>query len=116
MNASRFTSYVLLAAIFWVSGCATQTPDPLAGWKVDFDHQPSQTIVNDYQDYIQKLPPKESGYVGTIFFLKDGTGKHAVSIEIFSKYTNASWHYALIYDKENTRIKAIKYDYSRFMS
>jgi hypothetical protein len=116
MNTTRFTFCILLAALVWAAGCASRTPDPLVGWKVDFDHQPDQAIVKDYQDFIQKLPAKERDYVGTTDFVEDGTGQHAVSIEVFSNHTNAAWRYALIYNKENKRIKVIKYGFRRFMS
>jgi hypothetical protein len=106
---------ILVVALFWTAGCATQTPDPLAGWRVVSDHDPDKIIVKDYQDYIEKLPPKKRDHVGIIFFLEDGSGQHAVSIEIWET-GNTSWHYALIYNKENKRIKVVKYGYRRVMS
>ncbi len=54
--------------------------------------------------------------MAVIDLLEDGTGQHAVSIEIFEKHKNASWHYVLIYDKENKRMRVIKYGYTRYMS
>jgi hypothetical protein len=99
-------------------GCSSSKPDPdpLAGWQIAFGEEPNQAIVKDYQDYIQKLPPKDNNYVGPIFYYKDGTGQHAVGMEIFVKGENASWHYVLIYDKENKRIKAIRYGYGGYQS
>ena len=69
--------------------------------------------MDDYQDYIQKVHPKK--VVGDVSFFEDGTGQHAVSIEIF-KNGNASLLYALIYDKESKRIKVIKYGYRKYQS
>jgi len=89
----------------------------LAGWKVLLGQNGEnldKAIKPDYQDYIQKVHPKED--VGSIFLLEDGTGQHAVSIEIFIKGENASWQYALIYDKDDKRIKVIKYGYRRYES
>jgi hypothetical protein len=109
---------VLLAALVWTAGCATQTPDPFAGWKLCYSQNPKDLgpeIMADYQDYIQKLPPKNHGHIGITYIFEDGTGQHAISIEIFVT-GNTSWRYALIYDKENKRVKVIKYGYRRVMS
>ncbi|HEX3856071.1 MAG TPA: hypothetical protein VHY30_02105 [Verrucomicrobiae bacterium] len=109
---------IFLAVFIGVVGCATQEPNPLAGWhfsSLDNLHS-NKAIMDDFQDYIQKLPPKERNYVGSVFYFEDGTGQHAIDVEIFVKGQNASWHYAIIYDKENKRVKAIKYGYSRYQS
>lgn len=105
MRTTRFL--VLLAALLWIAGCSTTAPDPLTGWKVDFDHQPDQAIVNDYQDYIQKLPSDEKNYVALGQYFEDGTGQHAVRMEIALNGTD--WAHILIYNKDNKRIKVIKY-------
>jgi len=109
---------ILLAALVWTAVCASQTPDPLVGWHVSSlnDLDLNKAINDDYRDFIQKLPAKERDYVGTTDFFEDGTGKHAVSIDVFSNHTNAAWRYALIYNKDNKRIKVVKYGYHRFMS
>ncbi|HSY75055.1 MAG TPA: hypothetical protein VK810_06270 [Dongiaceae bacterium] len=109
----------LCAMIFSGCSCSTPkpTPDPLAGWQKDYTPDPSDQIIEkDYQDYIQKLPPEERNYVGPVFYFKDGTGQHAVDVQVSLKGKNASWHYAFIYDKENKRIKVIKYGYTRYQS
>jgi hypothetical protein len=114
---------MLMAMLVLGFGCNTSKPipDPLAGWKqvvLSYDYEKfDKAIKSDYQDYIQKLPPDEKGYnIGSITFFEDGTGRHAVSIEKFVKGENASWHYALIYDKENKRINVIKYGYTKYQS
>jgi hypothetical protein len=107
---------ILLAALVWTVGCATQTPDPLTGWHFYSRTKVSQAITDDYQDYIQTLSLNRKQDVGDVSFFEDGTGQHAVSIEIFGKNKSASWHYAIIYDKENKRIKVIKYGYRTYMS
>jgi hypothetical protein len=76
----------------------------------------NKVITDDYQDYIQKLPPTESKFVGPIGFSEDGTGRHAVSVEIFEANKNSSWQHVLIYDKENKRIKVIKYGHRKYQS
>lgn len=118
-KCSWLISPILFAAFFWLIGCTTQKPEPLAGWKHCFSDNPicsNKAIVDDYQDYIQKLPPKERDNIGRIEFLEDGTGQHAVDIEVYSIHPNAEWYYALIYDKENKRIKVVKHGYGRIMS
>jgi len=69
----------------------------------------------DYQDYMQKLPPKKRERVSFVNTLEDGNGQHAIVVEMWVT-GNTSWHYALIYDKDNKRIKVVKYGYSRTMS
>src|ERR1035438_5274213 len=65
-------------------GCNTSkpTPDPLAGWQGDFNEQPNQVIVNDYQNYIRTLSPEERKSPNVSDWLKDGTGQHAIVITI----------------------------------
>jgi hypothetical protein len=121
MNTTRFTFCILLAAILWGAGCAAPKPalDPLAGWKVLLTRDSeklNQAITDDYRDYIQKLPPEERKFVddNNIWFYEDGTGQHAVRIEIGLNHT--WWEHVLIYDKENKRIKVIKYPNGRYAS
>jgi hypothetical protein len=57
---------ILLAAFVWTVGCATQKPDPLAGWKYLFHVGHShfdKVIVDDYWGYIHKLPHDEARVV-----------------------------------------------------
>ena len=115
---NRLIFSFLLAAIVWTAGCATQKPDPLAGgnWKPDFHEQPSQAIEKDYHDFIQKLQSEGNGSAAANDFLEDGTGQHAIILEIFEHHKNASWQYALIYGKDDKRIKVIKYGYRWYQS
>jgi len=70
--------------------------------------------MDDYQDYIQKLSFEERRSIGVIHFLEDGTGQHAVRFEIALNGTD--WAHILIYDRENKRIKVIKYASGRYSS
>jgi hypothetical protein len=114
VNTIRFPIWILLAAFVWIAGCATKTIDPLAGWEGDFNEQPNQVIVNDYQNYIQKLPLEERKYAGVSDWLKDGTGQHAIVITIGLNGT--WWRHVLIYDKDNKRIKTRKYSSGGYRS
>jgi hypothetical protein len=98
----------LCAMIF--SGCSCSapkpTPDPLAGFHAA-SKNPNQTIENDYQNYIHTLSPDEQKYLAYVECFEDGTGQYAVKITIGLNGTN--WRHVLIYDKDNKRIKTIKY-------
>jgi hypothetical protein len=117
IRAMKITRFIfLLAAFVLVGGCAKPkpAPDPLVGWQGDFNEQPNQTIVSDYQDYIQKLPPTEKPYSGVNDWLKDGTGQHAIVIEVALNGT--WWNHVLIYNKDDKRIKTIKYSPGHYRS
>ena len=110
INSFFFISLVLLAILFWNTGCNTPPPDPLAGWKILSSRDSeklSQSIKDDYPDYIKKLPARKRELVDIIWFFEDRTGQHAVKFDI---PLNGVWFsHVLIYDKENKRIKVIKY-------
>jgi hypothetical protein len=121
MNITRFTFCILLTAIFWVTGCAAPkpSPNPLAGWKVcgSQDYNKIDTAIrDDYRGYIQKLPPDERKFVDDNFidFFQDEAGQHAVKIEI--PLNGTWWEHVLIYDKDNKRIKTIKYSTGHYAS
>jgi hypothetical protein len=111
VNVIRFPFWILLGAFIWAAGCAT--PNPLANWR-RASANPNQTIVNDYQNYIQKLPAEERKYAGPIECFEDGTGQYAILIYIGLNGT--VWQHVLIYDKENKRIKTIKYSSGGYRS
>jgi hypothetical protein len=120
VNTNRFTFCVLVAALICLVGCvapkATETPNPLTGFHVDSSAGVAKAITDDYQDYIHKLPPAEQFYVqgGSTWFFKDDTGQHAVKISI--PLNGTWWAHVLIYDKNNVRIKAVKYADGRYAS
>jgi hypothetical protein len=87
-------------------GCFTPTPDPLAGWQKNFG-EIDQSIVNDYQNYIQNLSPTEKRNVRSIHFFEDRTGQNA--IEIILGINGRYWRHILIYDKGDKRVQTIKY-------
>jgi hypothetical protein len=115
-SASRFglTLLVLLMGFILESGCSSSKPepdasDPLAGWHFSSlnNLNSNKTITDDYQDYVKKLPSEEMNSVGTIHYFEDGTGQHAVQIRIGMNGT--WWYHVLIYDRDNHRIRTIKY-------
>jgi len=71
-NTFRLSLLVVLTLLLWTVGCRTGAPDhdPLAGWRFE-DHNPDQTIDQDYRDYIQHLPPEEKRSAGPVHFLTD---------------------------------------------
>ena len=116
MKTTRFTLTILFAALICLTGCVS-TKDPVAGWKVllsrDYEKL-DPAITNDYKDYIEKLSAEDRKYAGPIWFFADGTGQHAVKIEI--EYDGNIWEHVLIYDKDNKRNRVVKYFGGRYQS
>jgi hypothetical protein len=104
--------------------------DLLAGWKsigkIDFRHLDQthvqiekcpcdKVISDDVQKYLNNLPITGKGsdrasynhFIREITVFEDGTGRHAVKIEINSSDSYSTCF--LIYDKSNVRIKAKRY-------
>lgn len=102
-----------MIALASIVGCATSpNPNPLTGWKVLASHDSEkldQTIKDDYRGYIQKelVPKKYFIDDENIWYYADNFGQHAVRIEVPTRGTYRE--YVLIYDKDNRRIKTIKY-------
>jgi hypothetical protein len=116
MKIIRLTFCILLAVTVWTAGCVSTT-DPLTGWKPLFgrDYEKvDKAIMNDYQDYIQKLPDEERKSVGPIFLFEDGAGQHAAEFKLGVNGT--VWEHVLIYDKDNKRVKTIKYSNGDYRS
>jgi hypothetical protein len=104
--------FLMLMAMFLLGfGCNTSkpTPDPLAGFHVsDLQNLDSnKTITDDYNAYIRTLSPEEQKFATVDYYLEDEAGQHAVKITIGLNHTD--WEHILIYDKDNKRIKTIKY-------
>jgi hypothetical protein len=104
----------LMAVLVWCSGCTLfphHYADPLKGWKQMYTGKPDKVISDDYHDYIDKLPPKMKKGVTSVQYFEDGTGQHAVLIyvSIDGIWEGTRWGHVLIYDKENKRVKMIKY-------
>jgi hypothetical protein len=125
MKTLAFLICIILA---FGSGCSSNkppVPDPLAGWKSDggwdwlMDNPPThpgvldvlsqpspfdKAIVDDYKNYIKK---QKGNLIENINFFEDGTGQHAVKIQIDLDRTY--WEHILIYNKDNVRTKVIKF-------
>ena len=115
MIINRIAFYIVLGVFLLTVGCVTNSaPYPLAGWQKDYG-KVGQSIVNDYQSYIQNLSPEEQLYMGGTNFFEDDTGRHAVRIEVDIDGKDA-WYHILFYDKDNKRIKAVKYFKGRYQS
>src|SRR4051812_12216571 len=100
----------LLAVLMWETGCAnTPPPDPLAGFHVSSlnNFASNKVITEDYKAYIQTLPPVERTRLGPMLYYQDEAGQHAIMLMI--GIDGQVWRHVLIYDKDNRRIKVIKY-------
>ena len=109
INRLGLTVLAMLSVLVLSVGCVgwyVHHPDPLAGWHTA-SKNPDQSIVNDYQNYIHTLSPEEQKFATVDYYFEDGAGQHAVEITIGLNHTN--WRHILIYDKDNKRIKIIKY-------
>lgn len=116
-SINSFALICLMLMTMLILGFGCKTPDPLAGFHFCFDQDPKKldkAIQDDYQDYIQKLPPEERKFATYDNDFEDGTGQHAVLITVGIHDTN--WRHILIYDKNNKRIKVIKYVSGHSMS
>jgi hypothetical protein len=103
------------------AGCVSSKPppDPLTGWVYCYSNDPvhsNKGILDDYNTYIKQLRSREKKFsaVALVNMFKDATGEHAVKIEI---PVDGVWReHVLIYDKDNKRIKVIKYYNGRYQS
>jgi hypothetical protein len=117
MKNERLSLSVLIASLLLIGGCLTRPAhNPLEGWHFSSlgNLEANKAITQDYQQYIQKLPPEERKFVGNIKFFEDGTGQHAVEIRIDLHGT--WWKHVLIYDGNDNRVKVVKYKFGNYRS
>lgn len=81
------------------------TTDPLAGWKPTED-LPDDTVVTDYNVYIEALPKSERPGVSNVKYFTDGAGRDAVLVIVYGD--GKPWHHVLVYDKEHRRASVTK--------
>ncbi len=92
---------------------------PLKDWK-EVRRGPNEScpfgkiVAADYQSYIQELSQKKKNSVTVIGFLEDGTGQRAVQIGFILDGTG--WEHVLFYDKNNKRVKLIKFVSNYYVS
>jgi hypothetical protein len=128
-NSVRCSGYIFALSMAVLFGCTCAAPkpepDPLSGWTFRaFDeysvpgkeghYHVEKSVTDDYEAFIKTNNLKVFGAI-TGFF-EDGTGQRAVEFEAFPGEPNASWSYVLIYNKENRRVKVIRYGYKRYQS
>ena len=106
--ATRLSALLLLPSLLWIAGCATpySHTDPLVGFHFA-SLNPNEALVSDYKNYIQGLSSEESKSAGPIHYFTNDAGEQAIMITI--GINNRVWRHVLIYDKDNKRIKTIKY-------
>jgi len=84
---------------------AANVPDALKGWKETKD-LPADTVVDDYNEYIEKLPKAERPGVSDVKYYVDDTGRNAVAVLV--NVGDQRWTHLLVYDKQNKRTGASK--------
>lgn len=119
IKSSLLIFVVLSVALLGNAGCATSTPNPLAGWVFCTGKEEANLIAelgDDYHNYIQKLSPQERNHVHDydIRFFKNESGQHAVKIEV--ALHGAYYEHVLFYNRDNKRIKVIIYSGGRYSS
>jgi hypothetical protein len=114
IRAMRIIRFIIVIAAFALfAGC--RTPDPTIGWQKDYGAA-DPAIGKDYQAFIKTFKPEGQRPTQVSGYFKDGTGRHAIDVEIFKYHQNASCSYFIIYDKDNKRIKILKYRCGSYQS
>jgi len=122
---TRFTdlcSCVIAAFLVVCPGCTgtrptDSAPNPLIGWDLSWSQDPAKLdrrITDDYEQYIKDLPAEQRDRIGPIRLFEDGTGQHAVSIEIAINGTDLA--HVLFYDPIGRRVRVIKYTTGHYRS
>jgi len=96
-------SAVLLCAVTLIglSGCATQS-EALAGYQ--WDGSPTQTIIDDVQNFIRTKKIHEQNIENTQYWEDYKTGRIAAVITVNDNYWSSHrTDYILYYDKNNVR-------------
>ena len=122
-----FANLFLLIALVVAAGCASSGPaaNPIADWTFrPFDdyvppgqqrhYQLNKAITDDYQNYIKDHKLSLFGMITG--YHENAEGDRAVDFVAFPPGEKSSWHYVLIYNKDNERIKTIKYDHRSYVS
>ncbi len=81
-------------------------PDGLKGWKETQD-LPADTVVTDYNEYIEKLPKAERPGVSNVKYYVDNMGRNAVAVLV--NVNDTQWTHLLVYDKQNKRTGVTKF-------
>jgi hypothetical protein len=88
------------------AAAATAGPEALKGWKATND-LPADTVVTDYNEYIEKLPKAERPGVSDVKYYVDRTGRNAVAVLVIVGDTQ--WTHLLVYDKQDKRTGVTKF-------
>jgi|SRR6516162_9829643 hypothetical protein len=91
-------------------GSASVGPNPVAGWagcqSQDFGTL-DKAIQDDYRDYVSSLTSNELMWMGPRGLSEDGSGQHAITIHV--AWWGTDWAHVLVYDKDNKRIRTVRY-------
>jgi len=85
---------------------ATVVPEALKGWKATQD-LPADTVVTDYNAYIEKLPNTERPGVADVKYYVDELGRNAVAVLV--NVGDTQWTHLLVYDKQHKRTSVTKF-------
>ena len=126
----HYFCFALALFVVLVSGCrctpSKPPPDPLSGWtfkpfpgwelppNAHNTNSLSKAIIDDYQNFISNNKLMLRGPVTG--FYENKLGQQAAEFEAFIPDDYVSWHYVLIYNDEQKRIKVIKYGRTKYQS
>jgi hypothetical protein len=85
---------------------AAAAPDALKGWKETQD-LPADTVVTDYNAYIERLPKAERPGVSNVKYYIDGDGQPGVAVLVIVE--GVEWTHFLTYDKQSKRTAVKKF-------
>ncbi|MCE9531689.1 MAG: hypothetical protein K8T89_11290 [Planctomycetes bacterium] len=85
---------------------ASAAPEALKGWKAT-PNLPHDTVVANYNDYIDKLPKTERPGVADVKYYIDDAARNAVAVVI--NLGDKQWTHLLVYDKQNKRTGVTKF-------
>jgi len=130
---SRVLPVILLSLLVFGFGCIIIRPgeNPLLGWKMvgstiwaAWDSPEEQnpghfpiSIIDDYKDFLKHIPrtlKKTPPPIFQVCYFDDENQQHAIEITI--PENGIWWKYVLIYNKDNKRIRTVKYASGRYMS
>jgi hypothetical protein len=117
MKTPRTGFCVLLTVLTLTVGCVTK--DPLRGWKLVGstlwglrDTLPiNKVILNDAHHFVGESAGGDIT-ISRVYYFEGKSGQHA--LKLTSMFDTRYWNYVLIYDKDNARVKTIKYSSGRY--
>lgn len=117
MNHKQLLRLAFVSSCWLLTGC-TPHSDAMAGWKelgAFSEEGVPQTIKRDALAYFSTLPDEEREsieYDWAVRYWEGENGQHAAVLE--APHDGEYWSIALIYDRDNHRLRVLKYSTGSF--